>query len=172
MVDGHSIWQFQDDGKESHPKAVRVPPNPRGAVPDRAFYAVPSLRHVEVTTGIRHVGAAAWQACQQLQIVKLSPSVISLDRRGFPRVLCAARGRPARVHPIQSKASTFAIPTELRDIGNRAFCGCEQLQRFTFWEGPLWRPWNPLHFWRLVLGPLMDKIFARVVIRLAASHCS
>ena len=27
------------------------------------------------------------------------------------------------------------IPTELRDIGNRAFCGCEQLQRFTPWTG-------------------------------------
>ena len=42
----------------------------------------------------------------------------------------------------------------------------------THWGGPLWRPWNPLRFWRLVLGPSMDKIFARVVIRLAASHCS
>ena len=40
------------------------------------------------------------------------------------------------------------------------------------WGGPLWRPWNPLRFWRLVLWPSMDKIFARVVIRLAASHCS
>ena len=38
------------------------------------------------------------------------------------------------------------------------------------WGGPLWRPWNPLRFWRLVLGPSMDKIFARVVIRLAASQ--
>ena len=38
--------------------------------------------------------------------------------------------------------------------------------------GPLWRPWNPLRFWRLALGPSMDKIFPRVVIRLAASHCS
>ena len=37
MVDGHSIWQFQDEGQESYPKAVRVPPNPRGAVADRAF---------------------------------------------------------------------------------------------------------------------------------------
>ena len=83
MVDGHSIWQFQDDGKESYPKAVRVPSNPRGAVPDRAFYAAPSLRHVEVTTGIRHVGAAAWQACQQQQIVKLPPSVISLAEGAF-----------------------------------------------------------------------------------------
>ena len=41
-----------------------------------------------------------------------------------------------------------------------------------YWGGPLWRPWNPLRFWRLVLGPSMDKIFPRVVIRLAASHCS
>ena len=39
MVDGHSIWQFQDDGKESYPKAVRVPANPRRAIADRAFYA-------------------------------------------------------------------------------------------------------------------------------------
>ena len=37
-----------------------------------------------------------------------------------------------------------------------------------YWGGPLWRPWNPLHFWRLVLGPSLDKIFACVVIRLAA----
>ena len=66
---GHSIWQFQDD-KESCPKAVRVPPNPRGASADRAFCAAPSLRHVEVATGIQHAGVAAWQTCQQLQIVK------------------------------------------------------------------------------------------------------
>ena len=60
MEDGHSIWQFQDDGKESCPKAVRVPPNPRGAIADRAFYAAPSLRHVEVATDST-CGVAAWQ---------------------------------------------------------------------------------------------------------------
>ena len=32
MVEGHSIWQFQADGKESYPKAVRVPANPRGKI--------------------------------------------------------------------------------------------------------------------------------------------
>ena len=78
MADGHSIWQFQDDRKESCPKAVRVPPNPRGAIADRAFYAAPLLRHVEVATGIQHIGIAAWQSCQQLQIVKLPTSVVSL----------------------------------------------------------------------------------------------
>ena len=51
---------------------------------------------------------------------------------------------------------------------------CERLcpHMFLNWGGPLWRPWTPLRFWRLVLGPSMDKIFARVVIRLAASHSS
>ena len=44
MADGHSIWQFQDDGKESYPKAVRVPANPRGEIADRAFYAAPSIQ--------------------------------------------------------------------------------------------------------------------------------
>ena len=33
------------------------------------------------------------------------------------------------------------IPTELSDIGNRAFCGCEQLQRFT----PL--DWGDIEQW-------------------------
>ena len=33
------------------------------------------------------------------------------------------------------------IPTELRDIGNREFCGCEQLQRFT----PL--DWGDIEQW-------------------------
>ena len=59
MVDGHSIWQFQDDGRESYPKAIRVPANPRGEIADRAFYAAPGLRHVEVAMGIQHVGIAA-----------------------------------------------------------------------------------------------------------------
>ena len=30
MVEGDSIWQFQADGKEGHPKAVRVPANQGG----------------------------------------------------------------------------------------------------------------------------------------------
>ena len=78
MVEGHSIWHFQADGKEGYPKAVRVPANPRGEIADRAFYAAPSIRHVEVATGIQHIGIAAWQSCQQLQIVKLPSSVVSL----------------------------------------------------------------------------------------------
>ena len=82
-VDGHSIWQFQDDGKESYPKAVRVPANPRGEIADRAFYAAPSIRHVEVAAGIQHLGIAAWQSCQQLQIVKLPTSVVSLAEGTF-----------------------------------------------------------------------------------------
>ena len=35
----------------------------------------------------------------------------------------------------------IVIPTELRDVGNRAFCGCEKLQRFT----PL--DWGDLEQW-------------------------
>ena len=83
FLEGHSIWQFQTDGKESCPKAVRVPANPRGEIADRAFDAAPSMRHVEVATGIQHIGIAAWQSCQQLQIVKLPPSVISLAEGTF-----------------------------------------------------------------------------------------
>ena len=83
IEEGHSIWQFQDSDRESYPEAVRVPINPRKEVADRAFYAAPMLRHVEVAAGAKHIGFAAWQGCQQLQIVKLPPSVISLEDGAF-----------------------------------------------------------------------------------------
>ena len=76
MEEGHSVWQFQDSDREGYPKAVRVPINARKEVADRAFYAAPMLRHVEV---VKHIGFAAWQSCQQLQIVKLPLSVVSLE---------------------------------------------------------------------------------------------
>ena len=83
MVEGHSIWQFQEGDNENYPKAVRVPINPRREIADRAFYAAPMLRHVEIAEGIQHVGFAAWQGCQQLQIVKLPSSVLSLEDGAF-----------------------------------------------------------------------------------------
>ena len=83
LEEGHSIWQFQEGDRESYPKAIYVPANPRKEIADRAFYAAPMLRHVEVAAGIKHVGFAAWQGCQQLQIVKLPPSVISLEDGAF-----------------------------------------------------------------------------------------
>ena len=83
LEEGHSIWQFQEGDRESYPKAIYVPVNPRKEIADRAFYAAPMLRHVEIAAGIKHVGFAAWQGCQQLQIVKLPPSVISLEDGAF-----------------------------------------------------------------------------------------
>ena len=52
-------------------------------IADRAFYAAPMLRHVEIAERIQHVGFAAWQGCQQLQIVKLPSSVLSLEDGAF-----------------------------------------------------------------------------------------
>ena len=83
LEEGHSIWQFQESDRERYPKAFRVPINPRKEIADRAFYAAPMLRHVEVAAGMKHVGFTAWQGCQQLQIVKLPPSVISLEDGAF-----------------------------------------------------------------------------------------
>ena len=83
MVEGHSIWQFQAEDRKSYPKAVRVPLNSRREIADRAFYGAPMLRHVEIAAGIQDVGFAAWQGCQQLQIVKLPPSVLSLEDGAF-----------------------------------------------------------------------------------------
>ena len=104
MVEGHSIWQFQEGDKESYPKAVRVPVNPRREIADRAFYAAPMLRHVEIAEGIQHVGFAAWQGCQQLQIVKLPSSVLSLEDGAFQGCYAHSRGGGPRLCSVQSKS--------------------------------------------------------------------
>ena len=45
--------------------------NPEAIVPEWAFAGVPRLQHVSVESGIRLIGAEAWQDCRQLRIVKL-----------------------------------------------------------------------------------------------------
>ena len=107
MVEGHSIWQFQEGDRESYPKAVRVP--------DRAFYAAPMLRHVEIAAGIQHVGFAAWQGCQQLQIVKLPSSVLSLEDGAFQG--CYALREVVAPGCVQYSRRVFAECCSLSRVG-------------------------------------------------------
>ena len=69
--------QEQLEGCPIHqvPLAVHVPMNPEKIVPEGAFAGVPRLRHVSVESGIRLIGAEAWQNCRQLRIVKLPATV-------------------------------------------------------------------------------------------------
>ena len=107
--------RFWADGKESYPKAVRVPANPRGEIADRAFYAAPSIRRVEVAIGIQHIGIAAWQSCQQLQIVKLPPSVISLAEGTF--MGCYVLREVAAPGCVQYGQRVFAECCSLGSVG-------------------------------------------------------
>ena len=75
---GRNIWHFQNDNRQGHPRAVLVPVNDLGEVPDSGFYSAPVIRHGEVAQGLHKIGAAAWQSCHQLQIVKLPPSAVCL----------------------------------------------------------------------------------------------
>ena len=53
--------------------------NPEEIVPEGAFAGVPRLRHVSVESGIRLIGAEAWQNCRQLRIVKLPATVVGIS---------------------------------------------------------------------------------------------
>ena len=119
MVEGRSTWQFQEGDSENYPKAVRVPINPRREIADRAFYAAPMLRHVEIAEGIQHVGFAAWQGCQQLQIVKPPSSVLSLEDGAFQG--CYALREVVAPGCVQFSRRVFAECCSLSRIGvNRA----------------------------------------------------
>ena len=52
-------------------------------VPEWAFAGVPRLRHVSVESGIRLIGAEAWQNCRQLRIVKLPATVVGISDNAF-----------------------------------------------------------------------------------------
>ena len=82
---------------------------------DRAFHAAPSIRHVEVATGIQHAGIAAWQSCQQLQIVKLPPSVISLGEGTF--LGCYVLREVAAPGCVQYGRRVFAECCSLGSVG-------------------------------------------------------
>ena len=57
--------------------------NPKEIVPEGAFAGVPRLRHVSVESGIRLIGADAWQNCRQLRIVKLPTTVVGISDNVF-----------------------------------------------------------------------------------------
>ena len=73
------------------------------------------LRHVEVAMGIQHAGIAAWQSCQQLQIVKLPPSVISLEDGTFQG--CYVLREVAAPGCVQYSRRVFAECCSLGRVG-------------------------------------------------------
>ena len=64
------------------------------------------LRHVEVAHGMTQIGAAAWQSCHQLQIVKLPPSVVCLQDGAFQG--CYALGQITAPECVQFGRRVFA----------------------------------------------------------------
>ena len=72
------------------------------------------LRHEEVAMGIQHVGFAAWH-CQQLQIVKLPPSVMSLEDGTFQRCY----ERCLKAHSMGAGIEQLCLPGDFYNIGPR-----------------------------------------------------
>ena len=66
-------------------KAIRVPYHTTDRILPQAFSYITDVLHVQVDTGIRIIGEAAWRNCQRLQIVHLSSTVICLQTRVFRR---------------------------------------------------------------------------------------
>ena len=94
------------------PLAVHVPMNPEEIVPEGAFAGVPRLRHVSVESGIRLIGAEAWQNCRQLRIVKLPATVVGISDNAF------------RYCKLLNSVSAPGCP----EFGYKAFAECCSLQ--------------------------------------------
>ena len=87
--------------------------NPEEIVPEWAFAGVPRLRHVSVESGIRLIGAEAWQDCRQLRIVKLPATVVGIADNAFR----------------DCKLLNSVLAPGCRDFGYKAFSECCSLQR-------------------------------------------
>ena len=91
--------QFQESEGQQYPKAVKVPANDSGVIPDSALYAVT-------------VGVLAWRNCRQLRIVKLPATVVRFEESSFQGCyLLGSVDAPGCV-----------------DFGYRAFAECCSLQ--------------------------------------------
>ena len=95
------------------PLVVHVPMNSEETVPEWAFAGVPRLRHVSVESGIRLIGAEAWQGCRQLRIVKLPATVVGIADNAFR----------------DCKLLNSVLAPGCRDFGHKAFSECCSLQR-------------------------------------------
>ena len=106
--------QEQLEGCPIHhvPLAVHVPLNPEEIVPEGAFAGVPRLRHVSVESGIRLIGAEAWQNCRQLRIVKLPATVVGIADNAFR----------------DCKLLNSVLAPGCREFGYKAFAECCSLQ--------------------------------------------
>ena len=94
------------------PLAVHVPMNSEETVPEWVFAGVPRLRHVSVESGIRLIGAEAWQDCRQLRIVKLPATVVGIADNVFR----------------DCKLLNSVLAPGCRDFGYKAFSECCSLQ--------------------------------------------
>ena len=112
--------QEQLEGCPIHhvPLAVHVPMNPEEIVPEGAFAGVPRLRHVSVESGIRLIGAEAWQN-YRLRIVKLPATVVGISDNAFR----------------DCKLLNSVLAPGCRDFGYKAFAECCSLQRVYASEG-------------------------------------
>ena len=104
--------QLEDCPIHHIPLAVHVPMNSEGIVPEGAFVGVPRLRHVSVESGIRLIGAEAWQNCRQLRIVKLPATVVGISDNVFR----------------DCKLLNSVLAPSCRDFGYKAFAECCSLQ--------------------------------------------
>ena len=95
------------------PLAIHVPMNSEETVPEWAFAGVPRLRHVSVETGIRLIGAEAWQDCRQLRIVKLPATVVGIADNAFR----------------DCKLLNSVLAPGCREFGYKVFSECCSLQR-------------------------------------------
>ena len=86
--------------------------NPEESSRKGAFVGVPRLRHVSVESGIRLIGAEAWQNCRQLRIVKLPATVVGISD-------CVFRD----CKPLNSVSAPGC-----REFGHKAFAECCSLQ--------------------------------------------
>ena len=86
--------------------------NPEETVPEWAFAGVPRVRHVSVESGIRLIGAEAWQDCRQLRIVKLPATVVGIADNAFR----------------DCKLLNSVLAPGCRNFGHKAFSECCSLQ--------------------------------------------
>ena len=104
--------QLEDCPIHHIPLAAHVPMNPEEIVPEGAFVGVPRLRRVSVESGIRLIGAEAWQNCRQLRIVKLPATVVGISDNVFR----------------DCKLLNSVLAPGCRNFGYKAFAECCSLQ--------------------------------------------
>ena len=101
-------------------------------IDDFAFNYFENLASVSIPASITHIGVSAFDNCTSLKNINVDEN--NLYYKSTDGILYSKSGENLHTYPAGRTADRFIIPSEVTEIANSAFWGCQHLRKIDFNE--------------------------------------